>query len=288
MKAWQGLGYYTRARKMQEAAKMIQDQYDGMFPDNYSDLLKIPGIGPYTAAAVASFAFKEVVPVVDGNVIRVLARLFGLFLDPGSAKGKHAIHQRATEIIDPGQPDIFNQAIMEFGATHCLPRNPKCTSCPLSETCHAFTGNMVDKLPVRKEKKSGRMRYFHYLVLIINNQVLLRRREQNDIWRLLYEFPLAETLTTVPPEQVASLPEFRQLLGNKGSTIIHFTREYKHTLTHQQIFARFYLVCMNGETIPGSDGYIPVGMDRLPEYPVPRLIDRFLKGETWSGWKSGY
>jgi len=288
MKIWQGLGYYTRARNMHEAAKTILDQLNGRFPDNYNDLLKIPGIGPYTAAAIASFAFKEVAPVVDGNVIRVLSRLFGIFLDPGRAEGKQAFNQYAADIIDPHQPDIFNQAIMEFGATHCLPRNPLCKSCPLIEFCHAFERDKVDTLPFKKEKKTSRKRYFHYLVVINNNQVLLRKRDQIDIWRSLYEFPLIETMQPVPPSQIASMQEFQQVLGPETSVILNHTREFKHILSHQQIIARFYLISIKGDTILDPAGFIAVGTDDIKDYPVPRLLDKFLKADTWSEWKSSY
>ena len=288
MKVWQGLGYYTRARMMQKAAKTINEQLNGRLPDNYNDLLKIPGIGPYTAAAIASFAYKEVVPVVDGNVIRVLARLFGLYLNPGQAQGIKAFHQNAAEIIDQDQPDIFNQAIMEFGAIHCLLRDPKCGSCPLKEMCYAFSRNEVDALPLKKEKKTSRKRYFHYLIIFNDNQVILRKRDQKDIWRSLYEFPMIETRQPVAPDRLTTLPEFHQVLGPKTSNIIKYTQEFKHILSHQQIFARFYLVCFNGEIILDPAGYILVGPDDIQDYPVPRLLDKFLKEETWSNWKSSY
>ncbi len=288
MKVWQGLGYYARARKMLEAAKTMYEHHQGRFPDNYNDLLKIPGIGPYTAAAIASFAFKEAVPVVDGNVIRVLARLFGLSMDPGKAQGKKTFFERAAEIIDPDRPDIFNQAIMEFGSTQCLPHDPKCISCPLSENCHAFNNDMVDELPIKKERKPGRIRYFHYLVIIKNNQLLLRKREQKDIWRSLYEFPLVETKEPVDPDRISAVPEFHQVLGLETFTIINYTGEYRHILSHQKIIARFYLVSISGDAIPDPAGFIPVGTDDIQNYPVPRLLDKFLSGDAWSDWKSSY
>lgn len=302
MKVWQGLGYYTRARKMQEAAKIVHEQYNDTFPGDYESLLKIPGIGPYTAAAIASFAYREPVPVVDGNVIRVLSRLFGLNHDPGSSKGKRLFHQTASEIIDTHRPGTFNQAIMEFGATSCLPRNPLCALCPLREACYAFKENKVDALPVKKPKKTTRKRYFHYLVIILNNRVLLRRREQQDIWRSLYEFPLVETAGNVPPGKLTGLKEFRDFFGTglpgtrselpghkdqaRQSGKISHSGIYKHILSHQQIIARFYLVQLTGKIVLDSTGFIPVKPEDLSDFPLPRLMDRFLESKEWAEWRS--
>ena len=306
MKVWQGLGYYTRAQKMQEAARVILERYHGRLPDSYEGLLKIPGIGPYTAAAIASFAYREAVPVVDGNVIRVLSRLFGLQIDPASSRGKKIFHRKATGIMDIEQPGTFNQAIMEFGATHCLPRNPLCSSCPLRETCYAFTRGKVDALPVKKTRKSSRKRYFHYLVVICNDRVLLQRREKKDIWQSLYEFPLIETWHELDPEELITLPEYQKFSaiipagqrapipkedtssGMRNPADFQYSALYKHVLSHQDIFARFYLIPFWCDRLPDSEGFVAVNLKDIQDYPVPRLIDKFFGESLWDEWKSPY
>jgi len=288
MKVWQGLGYYSRARNLHRAAQIIYEERGGKIPESYQELLKIPGIGPYTAAAVASFAFREAVPVVDGNVIRFLSRFFGLYLDPGQNRAKKTFHQKASEIIDRDRPDVFNQAIMDFGSTHCLRRNPGCDSCPFQSFCYAFEHGVVDDLPIRKERKKLRKRYFHYFVLPGDGHLLIRKREQKDIWQSLYEFPMVETDHPVSPGHLSDLTDYIQLLGKGSGEIIKHTGVFKHILSHQQIYARFYLVCLPGDNILDSTGLLQVEISKLRSYPLPRLLDKFLMEDTWADWISSY
>ncbi len=190
LKLWQGLGYYSRARNLHATAKYISEELSGNFPNNYKDLLKLKGIGEYTAAAIASFSFKECVPVVDGNVYRVLSRYFDIETDIASSGAKKEFTQLASELIDKKKPELFNQAIMEFGALQCVPKSPDCNSCPLDNSCLALAKNKVSQLPIKLKKQKITNRFFNYLLVIDNkNQAIINKRTQKGIWHNLYEFP---------------------------------------------------------------------------------------------------
>lgn len=276
LRLWQGLGYYTRARNLHACAKKIVAEYGGVFPDSYSALQTLPGIGAYTAAAVASIAFGESVAVVDGNVFRVLARVFGIDKDIASNKGKEYFLVKANELIPAGQPDVYNQAVMEFGALHCTPVNPKCLACPLSDFCVANQRNLQHLLPVKSKKQKAKKRYFTYLVLSSNGRLLMRKREPGDIWQGLYDFVLLETKK---PFRVKALglqeKEFKKL------EIEFISNTYKHVLSHQQLITRFVRARIGSlkETQAlkkrfNLKSYTPQQVDRLPK---PILVNRFLK-----------
>jgi A/G-specific adenine glycosylase len=278
LKLWQGLGYYSRARNMHAAAREIVSGFDGKFPDTYEDILKLKGIGEYTAAAIVSIAFGLPHPVVDGNVIRFFARYFG-FKDPAdSGKVKKEIYQKALQLMDTEQPGNFNQAMMEFGALQCRPGKPDCSICPLNKGCYAFQTGNVDKLPVKSKVQKQRKRYFHYLVFILHKKnedfISLRKRESDDIWRNLYDFPLIETDGPVSAEKLMKTDEWGQLV--KGGKV-HFQERselYRHVLSHQVILARFYFIDISAKLkLP----LLMIPVKDLPKYPVPRLIDQVLK-----------
>jgi A/G-specific adenine glycosylase len=235
LKLWQGLGYYTRARNLHDTAKYVVTELNGIFPQKYADLLKLKGIGRYTAAAIASFAYREPVAVVDGNVIRVLSRIFGIDVPSDSIQGKEALYQKADHILDKLNPHIHNQAIMEFGALVCLPKNPQCQACPLSDICIAQKNNKVNLLPVKSVKKPLRDRYFNYFFIISHGHTWLNKRRVRDIWHSLYEFPLIETPFIQNLEDLSKTKEWHDIFGDEMVEMEGPVRFYKHKLTHQTI-----------------------------------------------------
>ena len=201
LKLWQGLGYYTRARNLHAAAKTIVKDYQGKFPDTYESIRKLKGVGDYTAAAIASIAFQLPYPAIDGNAFRVMARVFGIATPIDSSKGKKTFTQLGRELIDPNHPGTYNEAIMDLGATICLPRNPKCEVCPLYNICYAYSKNKVHEFPVKQKKTILRNRFFNFLFLEYNDSFYLEKRTNNDIWRNLYQLPLIETPKAISSER---------------------------------------------------------------------------------------
>lgn len=276
LKLWQGLGYYTRARNLHSTAKCIVNEFGGKFPNKYSELVKLKGIGPYSAAAIASFAFKEAVALVDGNVFRVLSRLFGITLPIDTSAGKQAFAEIAAEILDHTRPDVHNQALMEFGALVCMPRNPHCDTCVLAEKCKAFVLGNVELLPVKEGKGKTRIRHFNYLFIQHNGITYLRKRDQKDIWNSLYEFPLIETNGPLHFNKLVSLPPLNGIFNGRTPESFGKPRKYKHQLTHQTLFCCFYIIMVTDETWLANLNYLPVAINRLNEFAVPRAISRYL------------
>lgn len=282
LKLWQGLGYYSRARNMHKTACIIVEDYHEKFPENYSDIIKLKGIGEYTAAAIASFAFNQVYPVVDGNVSRFLSRLYGIKTAIDSTEGKNEILLLATELIDQEQPGEFNQAIMEFGALHCKPQNPDCKTCIFRQECKAYRADMVSGIPVKINKVKIKKRYFHYFILAFENKVYLHKRTSKDIWHNLYDFPMVESNRFIPKNKI--IFEFANQFNiqeNKIS-ISKTSADYKHILTHQQIFARFYKITFDDRKL--FDDFLSLSgnqfdciiKQKINQYPLPRLIDKYL------------
>ena len=279
LRLWQGLGYYTRARNLQRCAKVIVDQFEGQFPNNFNDLQQLPGIGPYTAAAIASFAFLEPVAVVDGNVFRVIARIFGIELDIASTAGKSFFSLKANELISREHPDLFNQAMMEFGATHCLPKNPKCDECIFKKSCVAFAHDWQDRLPFKERKIKTRRRYFYYLVIEQNKKLLMNKREAKDIWQGLYDFPLVETKRSKKIKDVIKQSILITALRGQFQ-LLPETKVFRHVLSHQILFARFIFMRMNPKKFISTNFkkqnmkfYTREGARKLPK---PVLINRYL------------
>lgn len=233
---WQGLGYYSRARNMHSSAKNLVENNAGKLPGTYNELLKVKGIGKYTAAAIASFAYKERTPVVDGNVFRVLTRVFGIDKDISTSSGINDIYTLAWELIPKNDPDLYNQAIMEFGALHCTPANPQCEICPLADICFAKKHELQSVLPIKSKKLKKKTRYFNYLCVRHKNNFLMRERRGNDIWKGLFEVPLFEEAA------LQSKDELLQRFNEKKFTIDKETKMFKHVLSHQTIFARFTVI----------------------------------------------
>lgn len=277
LRLWQGLGYYSRARNLHQTAKHIAYQLNGTFPASYKELLKLKGIGPYTAAAIASFAFDERVAVVDGNVYRVLARIFGIGLDIASTEGQKKFAQLASELISETAPALYNQAIMEFGAVHCTPTSPDCLLCPFQGACEANLTGRVSQLPVKLKKTKVRERHFNYLVFIKNNRWALKQRTERDVWQQLYDFYLVETHDNAESFDSLSLPALLQ------DTLCHSiitepTQTYTHILSHQRIFAKFWKVELPSDfddTLPSNLHYYD--QEEIESLPKPVLISTYWK-----------
>jgi A/G-specific adenine glycosylase len=277
LKLWQGLGYYSRARNLHATAKRIANELRGVFPSTYSDLIQLKGIGPYTAAAIASICFNAPHPVIDGNVYRVLSRVFGIRTPIDSKTGIDEFHQLANSLLDAKQAGEYNQAIMEFGALQCKPKNPDCRSCPINEMCIARSTDSIDQLPVKSKKTKVRNRYFNYLVIRTENELLLNKRTQNDIWKNLYDFPLIESDKKLPKSKLIASEQWKNLINNTPYTIVSTTKPTKHVLSHQHIHATFWeLAVANFERIDTSK-LTTIKSNELSRYPVPRLIENYCK-----------
>ena len=278
LRYWQGLGYYSRARNMHRTAQQVMAEHSGKFPGTYAGLIQLRGIGPYTAAAIASFAFDEVVAVLDGNVYRVLARIFGLHSDIAAPSSRKEFQAVADQHIPASAPADFNQAIMEFGAIQCTPAKPDCLFCPLQSQCWAFQHGHVALLPVKSKAKAARTRYFHYFVLRYGEHTYLRERREKDIWQGLYDFALAET--TVPDLPAMELVRHLDALGATLDTrqAAEPTSAYRHVLSHQKLEARFHPMVLV-EPLPESTlrdlGLRAYSAAEIEALPKPKLIANY-------------
>jgi len=273
LKLWQGLGYYSRARNLHATAKTITNEMGSVFPDNYSDLLKLKGVGDYTASAIASICYNEPAAVVDGNVFRVLSRVFGISTPINTTSGQKEFKKLALQLIDKGQPGTHNQALMEFGARQCVPKNPDCGSCIFQNRCLAFLNNSVAKLPVKLKSKPSVKRYFNYLVFISHNEkTLLEQRLGKGIWHKLYEFPLIETSKKIDLQTLKSMVEFQKFTNDLKVTSITLYNEKPvlHKLSHQDLYAQFWIV----EVSEARKNF--VFLSEIGDYAVPVLIDNFV------------
>lgn len=273
IKLWQGLGYYSRARNLHAAAKYILLYYAGKFPTQYKDVLNLKGVGEYTAAAIMSFAYDKPYATVDGNVFRVLSRIFGVedFIDTGS--GKKIFTTLANELIDQNHPAIYNQAIMDFGSLQCVPKSPDCLSCPFVSSCFAYNKGVVELLPQKKGKVVTRDRFFNYLDIRVREKSFLRKREDNDIWKGLYEFPLIETSSKMQFNDLASTFEYVKMLEGIKEIELVKVFESKHVLSHQIIFASFYQLRVGSFK---DERFVAVDTTDLDKYGVSRLIEKYL------------
>ncbi len=278
MKSWQGLGYYTRARNLHKAAQLIVNDYGGELPNSYKELLKLPGLGPYAAGAVASFAFHEPVPAIDGNVYRVLARVFGVFDSPGTGAGKKAFYTLCSEVMDHENPHLFNQAIIDFGALQCTPGRPDCAPCPMRGLCYAEANGLQTSLPTKERELKVRPRFFHFIMARWRGDTFIELRQGKDIWHSLYQFPLIETKERVEPEDFTQSEEFQELVGI-DCTVTHISEEKRQLLSHQELFIRFYIVELH--TLPYAllQDYQRVPIDGVDGYQVPITIANYLAAE---------
>lgn len=275
MQCWKGLGYYSRARNLHATAKLIVDKYGGKFPTDYKDILDLKGIGPYTAAAIASFAFGIHKAVVDGNVLRVFTRYYGIHdpIDDGATVKE--IRKQLDKLICDYDPAAFNQAIMDFGALHCKPSKPLCNSCSLQDTCQAYAENTVSQLPTKRKKLKKRERFFHFLHIEQKGKVLLQKRTEKDIWQSLYQFPLIETKNPkVLKDKTIKKELFSQdIVVQKMAYQLCY--ESKQTLSHQKIYGLVYKIELD-EPIKHNKSFILLSKDQLSTRAFPRLLDRYL------------
>lgn len=276
LKYWQGLGYYSRARNLHAGAKYIMKTHKGIFPDNQADILKIKGVGDYTAAAIASFAFQLPFPAVDGNVFRVLTRIFGIDTPIDTSAGKKEITKLATQLIDNQYPGIFNQALMDFGSLQCTPTAPQCDDCCFSHSCIAKKQNLTALLPVKLQKINIKTRYFYYLHLIEKEKTYICKRSAKDIWQGLYEFPLIESEKALSQEEILSHACTLELLRSCQWIVEKVSPMCKHQLTHQTIFGQQIEIQINNGNPHIGKNVFSIATKDLPQYPVSRLMERLI------------
>jgi A/G-specific adenine glycosylase len=269
LRLWQGLGYYSRARNLHFCAKMIWFELGGKFPGTYKELLTLKGVGTYTAAAISSFAFGEVNAVVDGNVFRVLARFFGIDTDIASGKGKKEFEILANQLIPKEEPATFNQAMMDFGARLCVPKNPNCTDCPVQNSCFAFNKGLVKELPVKVNKTKVKERDIHYYVIKCGRHWVWNKRTAGDIWEGLHDFP----------QEVLKLAGQSEAIHDPIAT---FPKKYRHILSHQKLnvqFSELQVPEKNYQNLAEwceNEGYLLVAEEKIDQLAKPKLIVNFL------------
>lgn len=272
LKLWQGLGYYSRARNLHATAKHIAHNLNGVFPNNYKDLLKLKGVGDYTAAAIASICYGEEVPVVDGNVYRVLSRYFGIETDISSSGAKAEFTALAAAHLPKGKASEFNQAMMEFGALQCVPKSPDCYTCVLGADCVAYNTGKVQQLPVKLKKTKVTNRYFNYLVVNdAEGKSVVNKRSGKGIWHNLYEFPLLETETLVSSNAAKELIDNFEGFNFTPITTTLLTNTIVHKLSHQHLHIRFWEVATNTPVEGATD------REFIKQYPFPIVIHNFIE-----------
>jgi len=275
LSTWQGLGYYSRARNLHHAAREITEKFEGKFPETYNEIIGLKGIGEYTAGAIASIAFNEPVIAIDGNVKRVVSRLESIYDEISTASANRNIRNFLENEIPIESPGQFNQALMDLGSLVCTPLNPKCEECPLKTICKAYATDKVSDLPVKYKKKAVKKRYFHYFIIEDKENLLLQRREKQDIWHMLYEFPLIETGSPADDQKIIN--EMMSSLCSECPeiTLKKVSPTIRHQLSHQLIFTRFYHLDVPHKFIKQDTGIFPLDKKQIAEYPLPRLIEKY-------------
>ncbi|MGZ5247001.1 MAG: A/G-specific adenine glycosylase [Flavitalea sp.] len=270
MKLWEGLGYYSRCRNLHETAKFISEKLSGKFPSTYEGLLELKGVGSYTAAAIGSFAFDIPVAVIDGNVQRIIARYFGICTPIDTTHGKKLYNNLAVKLLAVESPALYNQAIMDFGATICKPQKPLCTECPFNKDCEAYLYDNVKMLPVKEKKMVRKQRYFNYFLVSNQNGILMRKRSGKDIWQSLFEFFLVESDAPLEdPLATIHLIFPGAKLGKVSG------KQYRQLLTHQVIHGQFYTIEVNEVNIP--EGYEFISTAEISKIAFPGIINLFLE-----------
>jgi A/G-specific adenine glycosylase len=273
LKLWQGLGYYSRARNLHATAKHIVEELDGAFPNNYKDLLKLKGVGDYTASAIASICFNEVCAVVDGNVYRAFSRYFGIATPINSSQGQKEFKALAQKVIDKDDPAEFNQAIMEFGARQCKPKNPDCTICPLQNSCVALQKNLIAELPVKKKSLKPKKKHFNFLVLVSEDgKTILEKREGKGIWQNLYQFPLIESNEVMDFSAMSLQLKKHDVINGASYKLSLYNEEaIIHKLSHQHLHTKFWIIEIDALAIKG------ISIRNIKDYPVPVLLSNFIE-----------
>lgn len=268
LNAWQGLGYYSRARNLHFTSKYVVKELNSVFPTSYNELVKLKGIGDYTASAIASFSSKEVVPVLDGNVYRFISRLYGIETPINTPKAIKEFKEILVELIDHKDPDIFNQAMIEFGALHCTPKSPNCESCSFNDVCFAYNKDSYENFPVKLKKKKSVDRYLNFYLIKNSNSLILMKREGDAIWKNLYEFPNVESQDLFEKEIVDSD-------WNRGISLSKVIGPFRHILSHQNINAKLF-VCEMSKEITDREGILLINLEELDNYPIHRLMEKML------------
>lgn len=275
-KLWEGLGYYSRCRNLLTTARYISKEKKGKFPEKYEEIKKLKGVGPYTAAAISSFAFNLPYAVVDGNVFRVLSRLFGIDKPIDSAEGKKYFTLLAEKLLDKKNPGLYNQAIMDFGAVICKPAAPLCQNCVFKKNCIAFNNNKVNELPIKEKKISIRKRWFYYIVFEYKNEIAVCQRLEKDIWQGLYEFFLLERTKETDKEAILQHLEKRKLLQKKNYELLSVSSLFKQKLSHQLIAGQFFKIKLAKKTIGlAACEWIPAS--RIGKYAFPQFINQYFR-----------
>lgn len=272
LKLWQGLGYYSRARNLHFTAKYIVNELDGVFPNNYKALLKLKGVGDYTASAIASFCYNEPTAVVDGNVYRVLARYFGIRTTINSTQGAKEFKDLASSLLNKDKPAEHNQAIMEFGALQCKPKNPDCNICPLNSSCVALKNNTIAELPVKLKKTKITKKHFNFLIIMSSNQeIVFQKRVKKGIWQNLYQFPLIETETALDSNSFKNHQSIKKYFSNTPFEYsLYNDTAIVHKLSHQHLYTKFWILETDELPEPG------ILISELKTYPTPILISNFI------------
>lgn len=276
LKLWEGLGYYTRARNLHAAARQVVNEYDGQFPSSYDEILKLKGVGAYSAAAIASFAYSLPYAVVDGNVFRVLARYFGISEAADSTNGKRIFSALAQKLLDKKYPADYNQAIMNFGALVCKPANPSCDACIFKMECVAFSKNAVFDFPVKEKKVTMRNRWFNFLVLENEEEIIVERRDSKDIWKGLYQFPLLESKAPMSGSRFEQHWKRNTFFDGRKLNIRSASGVMRQQLTHQSIHARFFSVKLKKSRLQLPEGWLKVKKTSLAAMAFPVVIRKYL------------
>lgn len=277
MRDWAGLGYYNRARNLHHTAKEVAQRLGGKFPEDFDGLVALKGIGNYTAAAIASFAYNKPHAVVDGNVMRVLSRIFAVEEPVDTTAGKKMINALAQQLIDKNEPGLYNQAIMDFGATVCTPQNPKCPTCPMKKHCLAFKQKRVNELPIVAKKTKLRERHLHYFVIEHDGHILLNQRNGNDIWKGLHDFPMFEAKATATFSNLLKRKNIAEWIGNETIKRLK-TEKSKHNLSHQKLFISFHSLHISKRSFNKlSKGYLKVSTKSISDFALPKPVDNYLR-----------
>lgn len=273
---WQGLGYYSRARNLLTAARFIRDNYGGKFPANYNQIKELKGVGDYTAAAISSIAFNLPHAVVDGNVYRVLSRLFNIHTPINSSEGKKVFQRLADELLNTKNAGLHNSAMMEFGALFCKPQNPNCEMCVLKYYCLAFQNNQVNILPVKNKTIKIKERFLYYFIVNYKDKIYLQKRTQKDIWQNLYQFLLVEELSEIPNDKALLL--FQSLYQVSKFNVLNIAKQPKHILSHQYIFSTIFEVEVL-KPLKVKDNIESIFRKDIDRYGFPQLLVKYIKGK---------
>ncbi|MBD79125.1 MAG: A/G-specific adenine glycosylase [Crocinitomicaceae bacterium] len=274
LKLWQGLGYYSRARNLLAAANQIVKQKE--FPASYKELLKLKGVGEYTAAAIASFAYEEPVAVVDGNVYRVLARIFGISTAIDSSTGKKEFLEIANSILNKQDPSTWNQAIMEFGALQCIPKSPNCSTCPIHTECFAFNNDRIDALPYKKGKTKQQVRHIYYYFTRFNEQTIIKKRPAKGVWGGLFEFPALEVNHEIPIDKAIAHIKSELEISEDDFKVVLVQEPMKHILSHRIIYCSFIELELTQFNYKNGHNWIVIPLNQLHNYPVSRLMEKYI------------